>query len=264
MPEKMLDTLTDAEIARPVRVHRGRRRRRPRPPAAKPARQEAEGRCSSPGRSSTSRTSRWRRSRSTWKRTPGRVRPGVPQDRQGHRRGLEHLDTCDVAVFFTRRLQDRRRAAGAVKKYVKSRQADRRHPHREPRVPELAGDGQGRLRRRLQGALRGQDRSAEVKIDATGEGPPGPEGREAVQVERQPVQEPQRGGGRDGSAHRVDTRTRPSRWRGCGSGRTGPRGGCSTRRWATRTTSRTRTSPGCWSTPWGGAPSGQELQPTRR
>ena len=45
-------------------------------------------------------------------------------------------------------------SAGRGEEVRRVGQADRRHPHREPRVPELARDGQGSVRRRLQGPLR--------------------------------------------------------------------------------------------------------------
>ena len=114
MPEKLLDTLSDQEIARPVRVPARRdaadataaEDRRPPARRSAPAAEEAQGAARSPGRSSTSRTTRWPRSRSTWRRTTRSSACGPSARRTRTRRpGLEALDKCDVAVFFTRRLK---------------------------------------------------------------------------------------------------------------------------------------------------------------
>ena len=83
---------------------------------------------------------------------------GVREGREGQdARGVGEPGIVRRAIFFTRRLQIDGAALDAVKKYVEVGQAPHRHPHREPRVSELAGDGQGGVRRRLQGALRRED-----------------------------------------------------------------------------------------------------------
>ena len=78
--------------------------------------------------------------------------------------GLDNLATADAAIFFTRRLKIAGDDTGEGEGVRRVRQADPRHPNRQPRLPELAGDGQARVRRRLpeppegQGSVQGHHR----------------------------------------------------------------------------------------------------------
>ena len=135
----------------------------------------------------------------------GRRRPARPRTaRQVRRRRLLHPAA-----------QDQRRATRPHQEVRHQRQTDRRDSHREPRLSELAGNGQTHLGRRLRQSLwrrpevRSKDHQGRREASSAGR-------RQAVEIGRQPVQEPASGEGHHGANDRQHPRSH-------GTDRLGPR-----------------------------------------
>ncbi len=133
--------------------------------------------------------SRWPRSRSISKRTSqlnARLCT-AKAEKDKTLAGIENLEKCDVAIFFTRRLQIDGDALETVKKFVKSGKpiiGIRTASHGFQNWLEMdkevfGGDYKDHF---------GAKMECEVKPAEKAEGPSGSERRVAVQVERQPLQ----------------------------------------------------------------------------